>query len=412
MEEQQSGDIRATLALSYAEALNGTTRTLILPGGREITVSVPAGTHDGQELRLAGRGASSAHGGFPGTLILTITVAPADYLGDPAYVPIGTDYSTEMIAPPPPPASSFPRYPPIASEGAFTNYPPQGVGGNDPYSSPSASPRLSSYARLRHRSLAVALAILLLLLVLGGSGLLYYTTIARPAQIHAQPSASTQTNIQGTTQVQANMTATAVAQATAQVTTTATAYRQIYTQATSGTPAFSDPLSHQDSHNWDESANCAFIGDAYHTISAQTDNFFSCTPNAQSPNIGNFALQVQMTIIKGDYGGVFFRADSTGVNYYLWSIDQTGSYALEVYKNDSLLNTLSSSSTSAFKTGLHQFNLITVVAQGSNFYLYVNGQFVINVNDTNYTSGQFGMVAGDTTNATEVAFSNLKIWQV
>ena len=46
------GDIRAVLAISTAEAQMGTTRILTLPGGRQVTVAVPAGVHDGQIVRL------------------------------------------------------------------------------------------------------------------------------------------------------------------------------------------------------------------------------------------------------------------------------------------------------------------------------------------------------------------------
>ena len=55
---QQSGDIRATLALSQSEASNGTSRILNLPDGRQVVVPVPAGIRDGQEVRLEGQGNS------------------------------------------------------------------------------------------------------------------------------------------------------------------------------------------------------------------------------------------------------------------------------------------------------------------------------------------------------------------
>ena len=70
------------------------------------------------------------------------------------------------------------------------------------------------------------------------------------ATMQAQPKTTTQANSTPTTQVQA----------TASLTVTATALQNIYLQATSGTPVLSDPLSHQDRYNWDESANCTFVG--------------------------------------------------------------------------------------------------------------------------------------------------------
>lgn len=238
------------------------------------------------------------------------------------------------------------------------------------------------------------------------------STATAQAQLNATTIAQVQTNtavkLNATTQT--NSTATAQAQANAPVTATATALQNIYIQATGGTPVLSDPLRHQDSNNWDESANCAFVGGTYHASSSLTDNFFTCTPNAHLSNFGDFAFQVQMTIIHGDYGGMFFRANSTGTDYYTFTVDQSGQYSFDVYKNNNHLKTVSNGPSSAFKTGLNQSNLIIVVARGSNFYLYMNGQFVALWSDTSYSAGQIGLLAGDGTRPTEVAFSNLKVW--
>jgi serine/threonine protein kinase/ABC-type amino acid transport substrate-binding protein len=73
----RGSDIRATLAISQAEALTGTSRTLTLPGGRRVTVPVPGGAHDGQVVRLEGQGEASPDGGESGALVLTILVAAA-----------------------------------------------------------------------------------------------------------------------------------------------------------------------------------------------------------------------------------------------------------------------------------------------------------------------------------------------
>src|SRR5207248_9066939 len=44
---QRSGELHVTLAISQAEAETGTTRSLTLPGGRKVSVTVPAGVGDG-----------------------------------------------------------------------------------------------------------------------------------------------------------------------------------------------------------------------------------------------------------------------------------------------------------------------------------------------------------------------------
>src|SRR5947209_18884473 len=95
-EGQQNGEIRAALALSQAEAREGTTRILNLPGGRQVVVPVPAGTYDGQEIRLEGQGQPAGYGGSRGTLILTIAIAPGENFGSQQYSTTGIDYPIEV----------------------------------------------------------------------------------------------------------------------------------------------------------------------------------------------------------------------------------------------------------------------------------------------------------------------------
>src|SRR5437867_879743 len=135
---QQNGDIRATLALSQEEARSGTSRTLNLPGGRQIVVPIPAGAYDGQELRLAGEGGPLASGSR-GSLILTIAIAPAEKFGTEVFPQEGTDFPTvfsDTTPPPPPPTTSSPNYPSMGQVDNFTkypNYPPQTQGQGNTY---------------------------------------------------------------------------------------------------------------------------------------------------------------------------------------------------------------------------------------------------------------------------------------
>ncbi|HYX51595.1 MAG TPA: DnaJ C-terminal domain-containing protein, partial [Ktedonobacteraceae bacterium] len=90
-EGPQSGNIRATLALSQSEAQNGSSRTLTLPGGRQITVPVRAGIRNGEQILLRGMGEPAWSGGPAGDLILTVAIAPSgqygsqpDFIDDPS----------------------------------------------------------------------------------------------------------------------------------------------------------------------------------------------------------------------------------------------------------------------------------------------------------------------------------------
>jgi serine/threonine protein kinase len=75
-----TGDIHTGLAISTTEAQMGTTRTLTLPGGRQVRVPIPAGVRDGQIVRLEGQGQVSSAGGLSGALILTLLVKAAEEL--------------------------------------------------------------------------------------------------------------------------------------------------------------------------------------------------------------------------------------------------------------------------------------------------------------------------------------------
>jgi serine/threonine protein kinase len=72
----QGEAMRATLAISIAEAATGTRRALTLPGGQRITVFVPAGVQNGQILRIGEQDGTLIDGNLADPLLLTITIAP------------------------------------------------------------------------------------------------------------------------------------------------------------------------------------------------------------------------------------------------------------------------------------------------------------------------------------------------
>ena len=68
-------DLRQSVRVEFVEAVNGATRRLTLPGGRQLDVTIPAGVENGQVLRLKGQG-DFGLGGQKGDLLLEIQVAP------------------------------------------------------------------------------------------------------------------------------------------------------------------------------------------------------------------------------------------------------------------------------------------------------------------------------------------------
>ncbi len=265
----------------------------------------------------------------------------------------------------------------------------------------------------------------------GGVSLIYYTTVAHPAQLHAQATATIQTALTAdahtTATAQAQVTATAVAnanatttaqtQATAQAQATVTALQSIYTQATQGGPAFTSSLAAQDNNNWDvndttDGGGCGFNAGSYHTTILSNHFYFPCF--APGTNFGNFAYQAEVTINQGNEGGLIFRANSNFdlAQFYLFSIDQTGNYSLAVSKDKTHGTTLASDASPAIKTGAGKQNLLTVISKGNIFYLYINKQYVGSASDSSYSTGEIGVFASDSTANTDVSFRNAQVWSL
>jgi eukaryotic-like serine/threonine-protein kinase len=448
-------DIRATLAISTTEALSGASRTLTLPGGRSVTVPVPARAYDGQVIRLEGQGEPSSSGGPAGALVLTLAVrqpeevkglsdagfvektARASYPNlPPTIVPASDPHLQQPLTPPPPPG--FEPLPPAVSARAPSAYEPA-IQASNPYlpsafasTTPPPGSVRPGLAPARPGSGApgpsrpkgrVILLIGLALLIIAGSVGLYSVIHANQvatATAHAHATATAAAfSATGTAQAQSiaatadafNATATPQAQATG----TATAYQNLYNSATSGTPALSDPLSDNSNGNgWSEGTSsnfaCAFAGGAYHASESQKNSFVYC--DAPSTDFRDFAFQVQMKIIKGDDGGVIFRANDTNNTYYVFSVGQDGSYELFVCppKASKCNSALLSNSSGAINQGLNQTNVVTVVVKGNTITLYVNQQAIDSVTDNTFSHGQIGVISYDISNPTEVVYNKAKVW--
>ncbi len=138
-------------------------------------------------------------------------------------------------------------------------------------------------------------------------------------------------------------------------------------------------------------------------------NLLAC--NAEAVSFGNLAYEVQMTILKGDRGGIFFRQVGTQGPYYYYSIKIDGSYELDSY-NGKTSNVMQRGTSPAVKRGLNQPNLLAVVAQGSSIDLYANGQSIVHITDSTTSSGLIGVAADATDQPAEVAFSNARVWML
>jgi hypothetical protein len=267
----------------------------------------------------------------------------------------------------------------------------------------------------------ILLIALALLVMTSGIGLIYYTAVLHPVQSQAQVNSMAQTTLTmqahvratGTAQANTNAEATAEASATTEAMVTATARNDLYVKATGGIPVIDDALRYNNGNHWVEGTSstdqsCAFTGGAYHVTDPQLNTIYPCFANAIT--FSNFAFQVQMTILKGNIGGLVFRADNTHMNYCLFGLASDGTYQFFCYVNGAYKLYLSSGSTVGHPSP--QPNLLTVIARGSNISWYVNKQYVGSIRENLFSSGEIGMFAWADTQSTDVAFSHAQVWNL
>lgn len=88
----RGSDIAVNLNVSLSEAALGAKKRVMLPTGKEVEVTIPAGITDGQSVRLRAQGLSA--GGPPGDAIVTIHVQP-----HPDLKPEGSDLRADIEIP-------------------------------------------------------------------------------------------------------------------------------------------------------------------------------------------------------------------------------------------------------------------------------------------------------------------------
>jgi hypothetical protein len=132
----------------------------------------------------------------------------------------------------------------------------------------------------------------------------------------------------------------------------------------------------------------------------------------ENSSFGNAVFEIKMTIHQGDCGGMTLRYnDSTGTGYAFF-VCSDGTYQFAKYSGLSAKDEtiLKSGNNSGIISGQ---NTVAVVASGGNFTLYLNNTTQLDsVSDTTYSQGTIGLIANDTTNTTEVTYSNARLWKL
>jgi DnaJ-class molecular chaperone len=93
-------DVQYKLPVEFLSAVNGATSRLILPDGSALDVVVPAGTRDGQILRLRGKGEPGRTGGESGDALVEIEVKPHRFFtreGDDIYLDLPVSLTEAVL---------------------------------------------------------------------------------------------------------------------------------------------------------------------------------------------------------------------------------------------------------------------------------------------------------------------------
>jgi len=241
-------------------------------------------------------------------------------------------------------------------------------------------------------------------LIVSSSIFALFGTVLRPNIFHQQATVVASHFL--TAQVQGTI------QATTQALASATAIQNLYVQTVSNQPAFSDPLNEQDS-SWNVGVSptngCMFTKNAYHVF-VSTRNFNQICPDPIG-TLTDFAFQVQVTLIKGDLGGIVFGLNgTTPTNADYFGIDLTGDFSLFNISNGQY-HALSHSLTQGNDT--NPYSVLTVIVLHGRTYLYENKQYVGSFSSTSYaTTGLAGLFGADYFDPTEAAFNNVQIWKL
>ena len=231
-----------------------------------------------------------------------------------------------------------------------------------------------------------------------------------------------------TATAQAHATATAIAQVTATAQAQASATAGVIQTATAVQPTYQDALNDPTNAatiaaKWDgidgTDSHCVFKSDGYHvTEGVNLVNFHGCRESGNTYK--NATISVDMSMISGHSGGLFFRVNTDSFNNYsgyLFEADSQGNYKISTVAGGSptAIQGHDWTATTALKQGYNVKNTLQVIVRDNTFLLYINGVFLTQVTDTTYPSeGNIALLATTTVTGTkaDIVYSNLKVYPV
>ena len=395
---RKAGNIQATLAISKAEAQRGSQRTLTLPDGRKVTISVPAGTYDGQLLTIKGMGRPSQSGSATGDLLLRLSVKDTENIPSTS-----SSQNTDRTVP-------------VSRNNGITR---TVASHNTPLLVTNAGTSQKKRVLSGRNLLLIGVVFLIVIAALGFYYIpkLYQPTPNNNVNTIATVHAIDATNFAATATRQANNTSTTpTITVTSQPTnTTVTPNVANPYPPNIGTLVLNDPLTdNNQGYSWDtqptQFGTCTFTTEGYHAAAPGASTYHRCM--AQNTNFGNFAFEVNMTITSGDCGLILFRGNASLYHYYYFHVCQDGTYALWLFSHSgNQSKDFLDGSDSIINRGTNQTNLIAVVTNNNTITLYINHKAINQIQDSTYSQGQIGLGAENVNGPTEVVYTNARVWE-
>ncbi|GCE11156.1 toll/interleukin-1 receptor domain-containing protein [Tengunoibacter tsumagoiensis] len=157
-----------------------------------------------------------------------------------------------------------------------------------------------------------------------------------------------------------------------------------------------------------EDTGCQSQAEGYHVSQEETKKMTLC---GYSTNFQNLAVQVQMTIVHGNCGGLL--AGQHGPNTgYVFSVCQDGTYRLsKILPQGDPIDLIPTTKLPPDLSLPRQITL-AVVARDKIILLYVQGKQIDHFQDSDYMQGTLALIALAQKDSTEIQYNNLRVWTI
>ncbi len=186
--------------------------------------------------------------------------------------------------------------------------------------------------------------------------------------------------------------------------------QQLLARVTAKVPSIVDPLTGPSANQWEIANGACYFSNGTYNV-AQNVSGYRTQCRLLSQSFDDFALQVDMNMLNGDFGGIaFYVSPQDNLNVgYRFTLTVNGQWSL-VAASGTNPQAIASGSAVTFRPGYNTNNNIAIIVVNKNIYAYVNDAIVVVYATNTNASGLIGFYVYESANPTVVAFSNARIW--